>query len=436
MLTRTAPIAAFPTRVGSLARSLPGPLVPPRVSSTLAVGAALALSTLPSLLPRAPLIQGLLTGALVLLTLAVLWSVRQAVPRWRRASTPVHQRRSTLARWLVLVGTGAAVVGTAWLAQLGLGQRAADLAMVVPGPAYWLTAGAWALAVIGLGLVLAAGARRLARITWRRTPKPLAAVLLAGVTVTSAAAGPIDLLEPLRKDLGPTHVMLVDSPAGASRSFSRVDETQTPQDGAELAVERMVADGGLDKGAILIALPTGSGWVNREAVTAFETQLDGDVAVVSAQYGDLPSWWSFLIDQEPAVQSAEALVDGVLARVAELPADQRPDVFVHGESLGAAAGQAAIKGVDEQAVCGVIWSGAPGGEVSGHPRERSLHNIDDPVTYLSLDTVIAQPQDWPTTWLPGLSYGTTVLDLGASLLPDAGHGHMYGPEQDWTLPTC
>lgn len=454
MLTRTAPIAAFPTRVGSLARSLPGPLVPPRVSSTLAVGAALALSTLPSLLPRAPLIQGLLTGALVLLTLAVLWSVRQAVPRWRPVGAPVHRlstaptpersttgalvkkRRSTLARWLVLVGTGAAVVGTAWLAQLGLGQRAADLAMVVPGPAYWLTAGAWALAVIGLGLVLAAGARRLARITWRRTPKPLAAVLLAGVTVTSAAAGPIDLLEPLRKELGPTHVMLVDSPAGASRSFSRVDETQTPRDGAELAVERMVADGGLDKGAILIALPTGSGWVNREAVTAFETQLDGDVAVVSAQYGDLPSWWSFLIDQEPAVESAEALVDGVLARVAELPADQRPDVFVHGESLGAAAGQAAIKGVDEQAVCGVIWSGAPGGEVSGHPRERSLRNIDDPVTYLSLDTVVAQPQDWPTAWLPGLSYGTTVLDLGASLLPDAGHGHMYGPEQDWTLPTC
>lgn len=462
MLTRTALITVAPHRMEALARRLRGALVPPAVGSTLSVGAALALSTIPSLLPRAPLTQGLLTGALVLLTVAVLWCVRQVVARQRPATdAPVHRlstdstpqrltagalvvpsgagiarRRSVSARWLVLFGTASAVAGAAWLAQLGLGQRAATLAMVVPGPAYWLTAGAWSLLVVGLGLAVAAALRRLARLTWRRTPKPLAATLLAGVTVTSAAAGPIDLLEPLRKDLGDNHVMLVDSPAGASRSFALVDESPTPQDGAELAVERMVADGGLDKDAVLIALPTGSGWVNSEAVTAFETQLDGDVAVVSAQYGDLPSWWSFLIDQEPAKESAQALVAGVLARVAELPADERPDVFIHGESLGALAGQEAVAHVDQDAICGVVWSGAPGGAESGHPRERSLHNADDPVSYLSTDTVLAKPEDWPTTWLPGLSYGTTVLDLGASLLPDAGHGHSYGPEQDWTLPTC
>lgn len=409
---------------------------PPPVATTLVLGVATALSTIPSLLPRGPLPQGLLTGALVLLALAGLALLRRGAALWRR--TPSRDRRaaSVGTRWLVLVGTVLAVAGTAWLAQLGLGQRAADLAMAVPGPTYWLAASAWALAMVGLGAALAAGLRRLARVTWRRTPKPLAATLLAGVTVTSAAAGPIDLLEPLRKELGDTHVMLVDSPAGASRSFVRVEEAGTPQEGAELAVERMVADGGLERGAILIALPTGSGWVNRAAVTAFEEQLHGDVAVVSAQYGDLPSWWSFLIDQEPAVESAEGLVDGVLARVAELPAGQRPDVFVHGESLGAVAGQEAVGQVDQDALCGVIWSGAPGGGVSGHPRERSLSNLDDPVVYLTAETAVAQPDGWPTTWLPGLSYGTTVLDLTASLLPNAGHGHMYGPEQDWTLPTC
>ena len=409
---------------------------PPAIGTTLTLGAATALSTIPSLLPRGPLTQGLLTGLLVLLALAGLALLRGGARRW--GGTPPGESRpvSVATRWLVLVGTGLAVTGTAWLAQLGLGQRAADLAMVVPGPTYWLTVGAWALGVIGLGLLLAAGTRRLARVTWRRTPKPLAAILLAGVTVTSAAAGPIDLLEPLRKELGPTHVLLVDSPVGASRSFVRVTEAGSPQEGAELAVERMVADGGLDKGAILIALPTGSGWVNRDAVTAFESQLDGDVAVVSAQYGDLPSWWSFLIDQEPAVESAESLVDGVLARVAQLPADRRPDVFVHGESLGAVAGQTALADVEPAAVCGVIWSGSPGGTVLGHPRERTLHNADDPVTYLSTGTAVARPEGWPTTWVPGLSYGTTVLDLASSLLPGAGHGHNYGPEQDWTLPTC
>ncbi|WP_114906033.1 alpha/beta-hydrolase family protein [Ornithinimicrobium murale] len=407
-------------------------LKPPRVGTTLTVGAALTLSTVPSLLPRAPLTQGLLSGGLVLLSLVVLAAGRLVLRRLGRATSPTTPR----ARWLVLVGTGTAVAGTAWLAQLGLGQWAADLAMPLPGPAYWLSAGAWTVLVVALGVVVTAGIRRMVRTTGRRTRKPLAAALLASVTVTSAAAGPVDLLKPLRKDLGAGHVLLIDSPAGASRSFVEVDEAATPQEGAELAVDRLVADGGLEREAILIALPTGSGWVNREAITAFESQLDGDVAVVSAQYGDLPSWWSFLLDQDPASHSAEGLVDGVLDRVADLPVEQRPDVYVHGESLGAVAGQAAVADVEPDALCGVIWSGAPGGALSGHPRERSLRNADDPVTYLSSDLVLEQPEGWPTAWLPGLSYGTTVLDLASSLLPDAGHGHMYGPEQDWTLPSC
>lgn len=434
MLTRTTPFTAGPApSTGRALHRLRLPSVQaPRTTSTLVVGTALALSTIPSLLPRAPLVQGLLSGGLVLLALAFLAVSRLLLHRRGQDSG----RAAPLARWLVLAGTGAVVAGAAWLAQVGLGQWARDLAMQVPGPAYWLTAGGWALLVVALGLGLAAGVRRLARATSRHTPRPLAVALLASVAVTSAAAGPVDLLQPLRKDLGPDHVMLTDSPVGASRSFVQVDEAPTPQAGAELAVERLVADGGLERDAILIALPTGSGWVNGEAVSAFETQLGGDVAVVSAQYGDLPSWWSFLIDQEPAVQSADALVDGVLARVAGLPPERRPDVYIHGESLGALAGQAAVGHVDAEAICGVIWSGAPGAALSGHPRERSLHNADDPVTYLSTSTALEQPQGWPTTWLPGLSYGTTVLDLGASLLPDAGHGHTYGSEQDWGLPRC
>ncbi|WP_109473545.1 alpha/beta-hydrolase family protein [Ornithinimicrobium cavernae] len=435
MLTRTPLLTAGPGRdraalaaAGRLRDRLPAP----PVGATLTVGSALVLSTIPSLLPRPALTQGLLTGSLVLLALAVLALTRVIVTRRARVVSPGSAR----ARWTVAAGTASAVAGTAWSAQLGLGQHAAGLAMAVPGPTYWLTAGGWALLVVGLGLTAAAGARRLGGITWRRSPLPLAAALLAGVTVTSAAAGPADVLAPLRKDLAADHVMLTESPLGASRSFARAGESPTPEAGAELAVDRLVAEGGLRRSAIVIALPTGSGWVNGEAVSAFEAQLDGDVAVVSAQYGDLPSWWSYLVDQEPALRSAEALLDEVVERVGQLPPPDRPDVYVFGESLGALAGQAAIAGATASSVCGVVWSGAPGGAVSGHPRERSLHNVDDPVYYLAADTALRQPDDWPTTWLPGLSYGTTVLDLAVSLAPDDGHGHTYGPEQDWTLPAC
>lgn len=341
---------------------------------------------------------------------------------------------------------------TAVLAQFLVTDRAQELGMVTPAPAYWLVAGAWALLVTGVGLALATGVRRLAEAgrrslatagqrslasSGRRIPRPLVLVLLAGVVVTTAAAAaPTDLLGPLRKTLDPHHVLLSESPLGATHAFAQLDEAPTPEDGAEVAVDRLVADGGLEREAIIIALPTGSGWVNRAAITDFEAQFDGDVAVVSAQYGDLPSWWSFLLDREPAMRSAQALVDQVLARVGALPAAERPDVFVHGESLGALAGQAAVSGADPDAVCGVIWSGAPGGERSGHPRERSLLNPDDPVGHLSAATALREPADWPGPWIPGLSYGTTVLDLGASLDPEPGHGHNYGVEQDWTLPSC
>lgn len=406
---------------------------PPPVLSTLTVGAALLLSMIPSLLPRAPFTQGVLSGVLVLVALAVLHLVGSVAGRHPRAR---DRKVSAPTRWMVLAGTGTAALLAAGLAQLATSARAVDLAMAGPGPAYWLAAGCWALAVIGLGVGTVRVSRRLARVTWRRTPRPLAAALLAGVVVTSAAAGGIDVLQPLRQGLSPEHVMLQDSPVGASRSFVRATEAATPQAGAKLAVQRMVADDGLERSAIIIELPTGSGWVNRVAVQAFEDQFDGDVAVVSAQYGDLPSWWSFLLDQDPAIRSAQALVHGVLEQVAALPEAERPEVYVHGESLGALAGQEAVRQVDPQQLCGVLWSGSPGGSVTGHPRERSLLNADDPVGYLSSDTALTEPVDWPTLWVPGLSYGTTVLDLAASLSPDTGHGHRYGTEQDWTLPSC
>lgn len=409
---------------------------PPRAATTLTLGAALALSTIPSLLPRGPFSQGLLTGGLILISLSVLALWRLLA---RRLGAGPHRRPTTdspRARWLLLAGTATGVAGIAWWAQVALGPWAAGLAMAVPGPTYWLTSAAWALVVVGAGLGAVRLVRWAARSPWRRSPLPLAAALLAGTTVTVGAAGAVDLLQPLRKDLGAEHVMLAESPLGGTRSFALVGEAPTPEAGAALAVERMVAAGGLDREAIVIALPTGSGWVNGAAVTAFEGQLDGDVAVVSAQYGDLPSWWSFLLDRDPAMQSAQALVDQVLERVSRLPVDQRPDVYLHGESLGALAGQAALAGVPQDAVCGALWSGAPGGEVRGHPRERSLQNADDPVVHLSAETILAQPEQWPTAWLPGLSYGTTLLDLTASLAPSHGHGHRYGPEQDWSLPTC
>lgn len=162
------------------------------------------------------------------------------------------------------------------------------------------------------------------------------------------------------------------------------------------------------------------------------------MSTLAVQYDRSPSWLSLLIAQETSKEWARATVTAVVDRVGELPEAERPAIYVHGESLGALAGQAALTDPDLAGdVCGAIWSGAPGGTSLGLPGERALANPDDPVIHLTAETATSRPDDWGGgVWLPGLSYGTTVLDLASSLAPDAGHGHEYGPEQDWALPEC
>lgn len=399
------------------------------------MGCATLLSTLPSLLPRSASVQGVLTGLLLLLAVGAVRVARRALGSGTdaaaTAAAPVLLRRA------VLGGMTLGVVLACLQTRSLMDARAAALAMPPLPAGYWLLAAVWAAAVVGTGLLLALLAVRAAGAVHRSATRRLAAVLLVGATTVSASsATDAGLLDGLRKDLV-GHPLLLESPLGATRVLVRAGEATSPEGGADLAVRRLVDDGGLTHRAVVVVLPTGSGWVNDHAVTAIERSLRGDVALVSAQAGDLPSWFYFLFDQEPAARSATTLLEGVLREVGRLPAHQRPDVYVVGESLGALVGQSAVSAlVDASQVCGVLWSGVPGSASSGHPRERRLLNVDDPVVHLSARTAYRRPADWPGAWVPLLSYGTTWLDTGASLLPQDGHGHRYGAEQDWSLPSC
>lgn len=79
----------------------------------------------------------------------------------------------------------------------------------------------------------------------------------------------------------------------------------------------------------------------------------------------------------------------------------------------------------------------PGGGTLGIARERALANADDPIVHLVPGTATHRPLRWAgALWLPWVSYGGAAVDTLSSLAPGDGHGHRYGPEQDWTLPTC
>jgi uncharacterized membrane protein len=109
---------------------------------------------------------------------------------------------------------------------------------------------------------------------------------------------------------------------------------------AKLAAEELRRTGGLDRAVVAVATTTGTGWINEAEASALEYMYNGDTAIVSMQYSFLPSWLSFLVDKENARQAGQALFEEVDAMIREMPEAQRPRLVVFGESLGSFGGEA------------------------------------------------------------------------------------------------
>ncbi len=79
------------------------------------------------------------------------------------------------------------------------------------------------------------------------------------------------------------------------------------------------------------------------------------------QYSLLPSPVALLTAGTQPPEAGRLLFDAVAARVAALPAGQRPRLYVGGESLGAYGSQAAFSSPDDALakVDGAVWSGTP-----------------------------------------------------------------------------
>ncbi|MDQ2636319.1 MAG: alpha/beta-hydrolase family protein, partial [Actinomycetota bacterium] len=93
---------------------------------------------------------------------------------------------------------------------------------------------------------------------------------------------------------------------------------------AALAAEELRRTGGLDRAVVAVATTTGTGWINDAEASALEYMYNGDTAIVSMQYSFLPSWLSFLVDKENARQAGQALFEAVDELIRERPEAQRP----------------------------------------------------------------------------------------------------------------
>ena len=159
---------------------------------------------------------------------------------------------------------------------------------------------------------------------------------------------------------------------------------------ARRTVAALDAAGGFDRSVLMVTIPTGSGWVDPDEVSAIEDWAGDDIATVAMRYSAAPSGAVFALRPELAVDSAHALLREVTHRLRELPEPDRPRLVVHGLSLGAQAGVAVLTDpAISEFVDAALWQGRPGAGTaradSADHCEVTEVNPDDPVAQLSWD---------------------------------------------------
>ncbi|TDC49847.1 hypothetical protein E1212_17125 [Jiangella ureilytica] len=394
-------------------------------------------SLTPTLLPRTWIYQAMVSGLTatigyalgVLLAWLVRLVLRRARPRWL---TP--PRRTRLVAWWGLGVTAAAAV--AWyLASNAAWQTELRTLMDVesPGPNHYLlillVAGAIFVVFLALARLLRGASRRLRRFFARWVPPVVALVAsvlsvgglafwswtgllypsLLGVANDAFAAvnmeteagnnapssathsgGPGSLVtwDSLGRkgrefvSSGPTVDELTafsGEPAlDPVRAYVGMDSAETPAGLASLAVRELERAGGFDRAVLVVVTTTGTGWVDGAAADALEYLYNGDSAIVALQYSYLPSWISFVADQEQVRLAGRALFDAVHDAWRERPPSQRPKLIVYGESLGAMGSAAAFDSLDDlrSKVDGALWVGSP----SRHSLRTELTAARDPGT--------------------------------------------------------
>ncbi|MGV0600556.1 alpha/beta hydrolase, partial [Mycolicibacterium pulveris] len=267
------------------------------------------------------------------------------------------------------------------------------------------------------------------------------------------------------------------------RVYVGLQTADTDEQRMAVLMSELERTGAFDREVLVIIPTTGTGWVNPIAARAVEMMYNGDTALVASQYSFLPSWISFLGDQQKSVESGRMMIDAVHKRWAQLPPDRRPKLMLYGESLGSMAGQGAfgwLPDISRMGFSSVLWVGPPNAsplwkelierrdpgtpevqprydngrtvrfsqatdtaqiaKVTEEPWEGTrvlfLQHPSDPIVWWSEDLLFTRP-DWlkeppgidrspSMRWYPIVTFWQVAADMtNASSVPE-GHGHNYG----------
>ena len=255
---------------------------------------------------------------------------------------------------------------------------------------------------------------------------------------------------------------------------------------ADLVVDELKRTGGFERSVIVVNTTTGSGWVDEWLVQPVEYLTGGDCAVATMQYSYLFSAALMLTGLDPCAEAGKLLFEKIRDEVSKLPPNERPLIYVAGESLGSYGSQAAFRDLEEagRQVAGAVWVGSPNGsplwlegtqgrgpgspEVApvfdqGHhvrfvndpsqleadlygrkfehwrfPRIAFVQHASDPVVWYSAPMIWREP-DWlrervgvdvspSMSYTPVVTYLQVAADLPVAGGAPQGHGHTYHEE--------
>ena len=270
------------------------------------------------------------------------------------------------------------------------------------------------------------------------------------------------------------------------RVYAAKTGSRTLEDTAEAVVAELDRTGAWDREVLALFTGTGTGWLQEWSLSAIEFLTAGDCATASIQYSYFPSPLTYLADRRSPQRAGALLLQAVRRRLAQLPPERRPRLFVAGESLGAFGGSAAFRDVPEMlgTVDGAVWTGTPsftplweqltarsrpgspavapiiedGRHIRVVTRPRDLHrnywgglytewehprvvfaqHPSDPVVWFDPSLLWREPA-WlrervghdvtpAMRWFPWITFWQIAADMPLSITARGGHGHSYHEE--------
>ncbi len=262
------------------------------------------------------------------------------------------------------------------------------------------------------------------------------------------------------------------------RVYVGLKSADSVEERAQVALDELIRTNAFDRDVLVVAITTGTGKLDSNAMEALDYVTNGDVAVVSVQYSYLPSAASLLGDSDEVKETARIVFDTIHSHWSTLEGPV-PEFHLYGLSLGAYGVEAVLTSIEmvNHPIDGALMVGPPffnplwnrfvadrdpsstpstpiyedgrtvrfTNETSalslpagewGDTRILYLQYASDPVVFFTPDLLLDEPE-WlfegqrgpglseDFVWVPFVTVWQVLTDMAASESVPEGFGHHY-----------